>query len=319
MPLLSALLALLLAVPTPAAPTREPATTQSPPNIPAPDAAPTAASPQPEDPPPFPGYGLPRTPTPRLAQPEDRPPFPGYDRLRTPTPRPAQLEDRPPFPGYGRLRTPIPRLAQPEDPTPFPGYCPPPTPRRAQFDTPTPASGYRWPLTPRPAVLRGFEPPPAPWLPGHRGVDLAGTPDQPVLSAGPGTVHYSGVIAGVGVVSVAHPNGLLTTYQPVKSSVRAGTMVGAGTALGTLDPGHPGCGAPACLHWGLRRGRVYLDPLTLVGHGRVRLLPTAGRLGFQALTSTKEREPWSVPTRRRAQRSSGPCCGPSWSGGPARS
>ncbi|MGY0230745.1 peptidoglycan DD-metalloendopeptidase family protein [Longispora urticae] len=270
MSLLSALLALLLTAAVPA-PEPGPAVAQSPPNVRVPDAAPTAARPHPEDPPPFPGYGRPRTPT----------------------PRPAQF----PFPGYGR----------------------PPTPRRAQFDDPTPASGYRWPLTPRPAVLRGFEPPPAPWLPGHRGVDLAGTPDQPVLSAGPGTVHYSGIIAGVGVVSVLHPNGLLTTYQPVRSSVRAGTGVGAGTALGTLDPGHPGCAAPACLHWGLRRGRVYLDPLTLVGHGRVRLLPTAGRLGFQALTSTKEMEPWSVPTRRRAQRSSGPCCGPSWSGGPARS
>ncbi|WP_412542238.1 M23 family metallopeptidase [Longispora sp. K20-0274] len=197
----------------------------------------------------------------------------------------------------------------------------------------TPVIGYRWPLTPRPAVLRRFEPPPAPWLPGHRGVDLAGAPGQPVLAAGAGTVHYAGVIAGVGVVSVRHPDGLLTTYQPVRPAVVAGASVGPGDPLGTLEPGHPGCPAAACLHWGLRRGRGYLDPLTLLGRGRVRLLPTgtvpalgrvgpptsAGRLGFQALTSTKEIEPWSVPMRRRAQRSSGPCCAPSWSGGPARS
>jgi len=29
----------------------------------------------------------------------------------------------------------------------------------------------------------------------------------------------------------------------------------------------------ACLHWGLLQGDVYLDPLALLGLGRVRLLP----------------------------------------------
>jgi hypothetical protein len=39
-----------------------------------------------------------------------------------------------------------------------------------------------------------------------------------------------------------------------------------------VDAGHPGCPAAACLHWGLRRGEVYLDPMLLLGF-RVRLLP----------------------------------------------
>ena len=55
-----------------------------------------------------------------------------------------------------------------------------------------------------------------------------------------------------------------------------------GDPLGLLDPGHRGCPVAACLHWGLRRpsttGAVgaleYLDPLLLLGLGRVRLLPT---------------------------------------------
>jgi hypothetical protein len=29
----------------------------------------------------------------------------------------------------------------------------------------------------------------------------------------------------------------------------------------------------ACLHWGLRSGALYLDPLILLGLGPVRLLP----------------------------------------------
>jgi hypothetical protein len=31
-----------------------------------------------------------------------------------------------------------------------------------------------------------------------------------------------------------------------------------------------------CLHWGLLRGATYLNPLTLVGAGPIRLLPASG-------------------------------------------
>jgi murein DD-endopeptidase MepM/ murein hydrolase activator NlpD len=86
-------------------------------------------------------------------------------------------------------------------------------------------------------------------------------------------VIYAGVIAGRGVVSVAHPGGFRTTYEPVTSALRPGDAVAAGAPLGRLDAGHPGCPGGACLHWGLRQGNRYLDPLALLGLGRVRLLP----------------------------------------------
>jgi murein DD-endopeptidase MepM/ murein hydrolase activator NlpD len=133
---------------------------------------------------------------------------------------------------------------------------------------------FGWPLSP-PSVVRWFDPPPQPWLAGHRGVDLAAPPAAPVLAAGPGTVIFAGRVAGRGVISLAHPGGLRTTYEPVTATVSVGDTVAAGAALGTLDAGHPGCPAAACLHWGLRRGDRYLDPLALLGLGRVRLLPTA--------------------------------------------
>lgn len=122
-------------------------------------------------------------------------------------------------------------------------------------------------------MVRRFDPPAQQWLAGHRGVDLAATPGATVRAAGAGTVVYAQILAGRGVVSVAHPNGLRTTYEPVTATVTLGDQVSAGQPLGTVGAGHPGCPENACLHWGLRRGAVYLDPLALLGLGRVRLLP----------------------------------------------
>ena len=132
---------------------------------------------------------------------------------------------------------------------------------------------WGWPLAGRPPVLRRFDPPSSPYGPGHRGVDLGGSPADFVLAAGPGVVAYAGVLAGRGVVSVQHPGGLRTTYEPLAAAVKAGAAVSRGSVLGRLLGGHAGCPWPACLHWGLRRGETYLDPLSLLRRGPVRLLP----------------------------------------------
>jgi murein DD-endopeptidase MepM/ murein hydrolase activator NlpD len=134
---------------------------------------------------------------------------------------------------------------------------------------------FVWPLSP-PAVVRGFDPPPSPWLAGHRGVDLSGSPGAPVHSAGDGRVVFAGRVAGRGVLSVQHPDGVRTTYEPVTPLVSAGDLVTRGATIATLGAGHPGCPAPACLHWGARRDGDYIDPLALLGRGRVRLLPLEG-------------------------------------------
>jgi murein DD-endopeptidase MepM/ murein hydrolase activator NlpD len=140
---------------------------------------------------------------------------------------------------------------------------------------PTSAGGPLWtaPLTGPLRVTRGFDPPASDYGAGHRGVDLAGRPGQPVLAAGTGIVLFAGMVAGRPVISVAHPNGLRTTYEPVDPSVAAGQAVARGSPIGTLIAGHAGCPAAACVHWGLRRGADYLDPLGLLRPPRVRLLP----------------------------------------------
>jgi len=140
------------------------------------------------------------------------------------------------------------------------------------------ADGVRlqWPLHP-PAVTRVFDAPKPDWRSGHRGVDLAGHPGQPVYAAGPGTVVFAGSLAGRSVVSVEHAGGLRTSYEPVEASVRAGGRVEAGSALGRLAPGHPGCPAAACLHWGAMWGPAqradYVDPVGLLAVTPIRLEP----------------------------------------------
>jgi murein DD-endopeptidase MepM/ murein hydrolase activator NlpD len=142
-------------------------------------------------------------------------------------------------------------------------------------DPPPGATRFRWPSDAH-RVTRRFDPPPKPWLAGHRGVDLASSPSAVVRTAGPGRVVFAGQVAGRGVVSVAHPGGLRTTYEPISPSVAVDDEVAAGGEIGRLVSGHPGCPEEACLHWGLRRGELYLDPLALLGLGRVRLLPMNG-------------------------------------------
>ncbi|RJQ74351.1 M23 family metallopeptidase [Pseudonocardiaceae bacterium YIM PH 21723] len=143
----------------------------------------------------------------------------------------------------------------------------------ASVATPAPKSGFTWPLQPRPPVTRRFEPPPHPYGPGHRGADLAGSVDQQVLAAGEGIVVFAAPVAGRPVLSIDHPGGLRTTYEPVAPLLSAGQQVSRGQPIGLLQPGHQPCPAAACLHWGVRRDADYLDPLRLVDPGHIRLKP----------------------------------------------
>ena len=139
----------------------------------------------------------------------------------------------------------------------------------ASSPTSAPASPRRsvqavWPLDGPATIVRGFNPPALRWNAGHRGVDLAARLGAPVRSAAAGTVRFAGQIAGRGVVVVDHGT-LRTTYEPVSPKVHVGTAVVAGQVIGRLGAGShcPG----TCLHWGLRRGAEYLDPLQLLSGG----------------------------------------------------
>jgi len=129
-----------------------------------------------------------------------------------------------------------------------------------------------WPLSGPRQTSRAFTLPTTTYGTGHRGADLPSTGGAAVRAAGAGRVSYAGLLAGRGVVVVTH-GALRTTYEPVAAAVEIGDVVPLGGLLGTLETGHDGCPRAACLHWGLRRGELYLDPVRLVVAGPVRLLP----------------------------------------------
>lgn len=136
---------------------------------------------------------------------------------------------------------------------------------------------WRWPLPPPHQVVSPFEAPEHRYGPGHRGIDIAVPGDGAAVRAvEAGTVRFSGMVAGRGVVSVTHADGLISTYEPVLGILQAGTPVSAGDVLGTIThtSGASHCPRTLCLHLGARRRAEYLDPLLLLGaHGPSVLLP----------------------------------------------
>jgi murein DD-endopeptidase MepM/ murein hydrolase activator NlpD len=157
---------------------------------------------------------------------------------------------------------------------------------------PRPPSPAGWPLAGTPEVIRGFAAPDHAFGPGHRGVDLAARTGEPVLASISGTVAFAGSVGGRGVVSIDHGD-LRTTYEPVTPQVRAGQEVSLGQPIGRVSGG--GHCRGRCLHWGLRHGDSYVDPLLLIGWtgGPLRLLAAA------------EREVAAERARARAEASTG--------------
>lgn len=155
--------------------------------------------------------------------------------------------------------------------TPVPGLLADPGVR---FRSPVPGGAVR---------VTEFDPPDMPWLPGHRGVDLASTPLAEVRAPADATVLFAGSVGGKPVVSLDHGGGLRTTYEPVSATVRAGQVVTAGQQVGHLVAGHPGCPVEACLHWGARVASggpggdddEYVDPMALLhpADRQIRLKP----------------------------------------------
>lgn len=176
-----------------------------------------------------------------------------------------------------------------------------------------------WPLVPPPVVVSGFDPPEKRWGAGHRGVDLAGRVGQVVRSVLPGRVSFAARLAGRGVVVIDH-GPTRTTYEPVVADVAVGTRVAAGDPLGRLELAGSHCLPRACLHWGWRRGEVYLDPLRLVGGGPVRLLPLDGTVAVDAGRPVPPRgqPPRPLPPAGRLAASSFPPLVARWFGAAVR-
>ncbi|HEU4850221.1 MAG TPA: M23 family metallopeptidase [Terrimesophilobacter sp.] len=129
-----------------------------------------------------------------------------------------------------------------------------------------------WPLDPPHTVARPFIAPATPYSSGHRGIDLHGAVGSAVYAPAGGVVHFSGFVVDRPVISIRHPGGLVSSFEPVISKLVAGTVVHRGDTIGALQSGH--CGAP-CLHFGVRLHGEYVSPLGYLGGiPRSVLLPT---------------------------------------------
>lgn len=119
-----------------------------------------------------------------------------------------------------------------------------------------------WPVEPF-RMERPFEAPPHRYGAGHRGIDIRPVGTSTVLAPAAGAVAFAGMVAGRGILTIDHGDGLVTTLEPVDTTLEPGTPVAAGEAVGTIALG--GHTSPGALHFGVRLHGEYINPLLLLG------------------------------------------------------
>ncbi|UYO98473.1 M23 family metallopeptidase [Microbacterium sp. M28] len=137
-------------------------------------------------------------------------------------------------------------------------------------------SDWQWPVAGARTVVEPFVAPAHDYGPGHRGIDIA-APDGEVRAPASGIVAFVGTVVDRPLITIDHGGGLVTTFEPVASRLRAGDAVTAGDAIGTVaSGGHAPSGA---VHMGLRVHGVYVDPMAMFGPvERAILLPCCAPL-----------------------------------------
>lgn len=132
--------------------------------------------------------------------------------------------------------------------------------------TTQPAAGattpWRWPIASPHPIVNPFVAPETKYSAGHRGIDIAAPDGAPVLAPTDGVVSFAGVVVDRPVLSVRHAGGLVSSYEPVTTSLAEGAVVGRGTTIGVVTSGH--C-AETCLHFGVRLDGEYVSPLNYLG------------------------------------------------------
>jgi murein DD-endopeptidase MepM/ murein hydrolase activator NlpD len=123
------------------------------------------------------------------------------------------------------------------------------------------AASWAWPVDAPHAISRPFIAPATPYSAGHRGIDIR-APIGVVYAPTAGVVSFVGVVVDRPVVSIRHPGGLVTSYEPVESALAAGEPVRRGDVIGFVVGGH--CASP-CLHFGVRLNGQYVSPLNYLG------------------------------------------------------
>lgn len=127
------------------------------------------------------------------------------------------------------------------------------------------------PVTMPMTVVRDFAPPARPWLPGHRGVDLATAVGGVVYAPADGSISFAGFVVDRAIITVLHTTGHKSSFEAATASLGRGTQVTRGQPIGH-KVASPKC--PGCVHWGVRDPYGnYVDPLTVPEVAPAILLP----------------------------------------------
>jgi len=121
---------------------------------------------------------------------------------------------------------------------------------------------WMWPVPAPHTLARPYLAPATPYAAGHRGIDIRSTEGVEVRAPADGVVHFAGFVVDRPVVSIRHPGGVISSFEPVEPLVATGDWVERGEVVGILLPGH--CASP-CLHLGARVDGEYVNPLLFLG------------------------------------------------------
>ena len=127
----------------------------------------------------------------------------------------------------------------------------------------TGGGNWVWPIAGSRTVIRPFETPASRYSAGHRGIDIAARPGDPVLAPESGTVRFAGVVVDRPTVTVETSQGVLISIEPLITTVAVGDAVTRGDALGVVGRGGHCDGT--CIHLGVRVAGEYVSPMRFFG------------------------------------------------------
>lgn len=142
---------------------------------------------------------------------------------------------------------------------------------KGDYSEKTCKSAMQWPVKPA-QIVKAFNPPPKPWMVGHRGVDLAASTGTPLFAPADGVISFAGKVAGKSVVTIRHGE-LTSTFEPAVTKFSVGVFVKTGQNFAHVEGGSDHCGT-TCVQWGLKRkNRTYANPERMTVKRRIVLKP----------------------------------------------
>ena len=133
----------------------------------------------------------------------------------------------------------------------------------------TPLVNWAPPLEPPINLVNLYRQPNSDYSAGHRGIDYQVEPGQSVLAPADGQVWFSGKVVNRNLISLKHPDGTLSEFEPVCTDLLKGEPVFLGQEIGRVcntDPNYrQHCQNTTCLHFSIRLAGEYLSPQVFIG------------------------------------------------------